>query len=147
MKKVLLMFFFSLATLISCTNNTNTSSQKYEQDIIELAKQYRFNNEIDTVNLYSLKAKVFQTIFDSEGLCSEISNGEYKWYNGQMLYYMSNEQLYDDKIINKNVIYLGTYRYEGRDYDYHVVPLYCDIEVYKNGIIDNIKEIQNSNDI
>lgn len=145
MKKIFFITLFCLVVLIGCnTSTTNSNRNDYQQEVIELAKQYRFNNEIDTVNLYSLNAKVFQTIFETEGLCDELSNKEYKWYHGQTLYYMSNEQLYDNKIINKNVIYLGTYRYEGRDSDYHVVPLYCDIEVYKNGTVDKIKEIQNS---
>jgi hypothetical protein len=128
--------------LVSCnTNTTNSNRSGYSQEVIELAKQYRFNTEIDTVNLYSLNAQVFQTIFDTEGLCNEKGR---VLYSGQTLYYISNEQLYDDKIINKSVVYLGTYRYEGKDSDYHVVPLYCDIEVYKNGIVDKIKEIQSS---
>lgn len=138
MKKILFTLLFGFVSLVSC-NNSN-----YTRESIELAKQYRFNSKIDTINLYSLNAKVFQTIFDTEDLCEELSHKEYKWFYGQTLYYISNEQLYDDKVIDKNVIYLGTYRYEGRDSEYHVVPLYCDIEIYQKGIIDKIKKMQNS---
>ncbi len=143
MKKVLFIVLFCMIVLIGC--NTNSNHSKYNQEIIEIANQFRFNDVIDTINLYSLDAKVFQTVFDKEGLCSELSDRDYKWYHGQTLYYISKEQLYDDKIINNNVIFLGTYRYEGKDSDYHTVPLYCDVEVYRKGIVDKIKKIQNSN--
>ena len=116
MKKIIFLLF-GLITIIGCHNPQT-----------EYSRQFSFNEYVDTFNLYSLEAKVFQTIGKYEGLCSEkVSVGPYG-YMGKTVYYLSSELLYDDKYINEKACFLGIYHYLAADSTYKTVPIYAALE-------------------
>ena len=157
MKKVLLICIAITAFALTSCNYINPSSKNgsltednsrhYSPEVIEWADQYHFN--FDTTKTYNLDIKVFQTIDDNECLASERSDSRYKWYNGQLIYYMTSDMIYDDKIIKEKAYLLGTYRYKTVDTirQYKVVPFYCETQYYETlkeeGFFDFIEEIQN----
>ena len=157
MKKLLLITIAAIAmTITSCNyfSNHSTGEEKnsgktkddYPPELIEMVNQYHLN--IDTTKTYNLDIKVFQTIGDDECLASERSDSRYNWYNGQLIYYMTSDMIYDDKIIKEKAYLLGTYRYKTVDTirQYKVVPFYCETGYYESlkeeGFFDLIREIQ-----
>ena len=68
----------------------------------------------------------------------------------QLVYYVTSDLIYDDKIIKDKAYLLGTYRYKTVDTirQYKVVPFYCDVDQYqslkKDGFFDLIQEIQDN---
>ncbi len=157
MKNLLLITFAAIAmTISSCSylsshfSDEEMSSGKnkddYPPELIEMVNQYHLN--IDTTKTYNLDIKVFQTIGDDECLACERSDSRYKWYNGQLIYYMTSDLIYDDKVIKEKAYLLGTYRYNTVDTirQYKVVPFYCETEYYRSlkeeGFFDFIEEIQ-----
>ena len=159
MKNLLLITFAAIAmTITSCSyfSNHSTDEEKsfgdtkddYPPELIEMANQYHLN--IDTTKTYNLDIKVFQTIGDDECLACERSDSRYKWYNGQLIYYMTSDMVYDDKIIKEKAYLLGTYRYKTVDTirQYKVVSFYCETGYYESlkeeGLFDIIREIQDN---
>ena len=123
--------------------SVNNSDKDYPPEVVEWANQYHLS--IDTTKVYDLDIKVFQSLGDYECLAHENSDRRYKWYNGQLLYYLTSEMVYDEKIIKEKAYLVGTYHYVSKDSTYRVVPFYCNIETFKNNKenFDIIKEIQN----
>jgi hypothetical protein len=130
----------------SNNSSTESDSQDYSPELIQWANQYHFN--IDTTKIYNLDIKVFQSLDDNDCLAHEKSDARYKWYNGQLIYYMTSDLIYDDKVIKEKAYLLGTYRYNTVDTirQYKVVPFYCETEYYRSlkeeGFFDFIEEIQ-----
>ena len=153
MKKVLIVFTM-FVMCASCNNFSNSNNSKNteetddtpSQELIEYANQYHLN--IDTTKTYDLNIKVLQTLDDNDCLAHECSNKQYGWYNGQLIYYMSSDMLYDDKIVKEKAYLIGTYKYKTIDTlrKYRTVPFYCEINEYENlkkdGFFDFIIEIQ-----
>ena len=153
MKKVTLIFSFILM-FIGCDNISTINKNKAEelvddqpsQELIEYANQYRLN--IDTTKTYSINIKVYQTLEENDCLALECSNERYNWYNGQLVYYVTSDMIYDEKIIKEKAYLLGTYKYKTVDTirPYRVVPFYCEINEYEklkeDGFFDFISEIQ-----
>lgn len=159
MKRLMLITIAIIAmTITSCSYFSNHSSDEdknfgkpkdeYPPELIEMANQYHLN--IDTTKTYDLNIKVFQTIGDEECLAHECSNARYGWYSGQLVYYVTSDLIYDDKIIKEKAYLLGTYRYKTVDTirQYKVVPFYCETNQYKaleeDGFFDIIQEIQDN---
>lgn len=159
MKKLLLIAFAAIAlTITSCSYFSNHSTGEgkssgktkddYPPELIEMVNQYHLN--IDTTKTYDLNIKVFQTIGDEDCLAHECSNARYGWYSGQLVYYVTSDLIYDDKIIKEKAYLLGTYKYKTVDTirQYKVVPFYCDVDQYqslkKDGFFDLIQEIQDN---
>ncbi len=159
MKKLLLFTFAAIAmTITSCSYISNHSSdeeksfgktkENYPPELIEMVNQYHLN--IDTTKTYDLNIKVFQTIGDEDCLAHECSNARYGWYSGQLIYYMTSDMIYDDKVIKEKAYLLGTYRYKTVDTirQYKVVPFYCETGYYESlkeeGFFDIIREIQDN---
>lgn len=159
MKRLLLITFAAIAlTITSCSYfpNHSTDEEKgsgktkddYPTELIEMANQYHLN--IDTTKTYNLNIKVFQTISDEDCLAHECANARYGWYSGQLIYYMTSDMIYDDKIIKEKAYLLGTYRYKTVDTirQYKVVPFYCETGYYESlkeeGFFDIIREIQDN---
>lgn len=153
MKKTILIFSIFALIFISCNNiSTNNENEDEElinqpsQELIEYAKQYHLN--IDTTKTYNINIKVFQTLDDNDCLAHECSNERYNWYNGQLVYYVTSDMVYDEKIIKEKAYLLGTYRYKTVDTIRHfrVVPFYCEINEYENlkddGFFEFILEMQ-----
>lgn len=155
MKKVTLIFSFILM-FISCDNTSTINKNEAEelvnqpsqelQELIEYADQYRLN--IDTTKTYNINIKVYQTLEENDCLAHECSNERYNWYNGQLVYYVTSDMIYDEKIIKEKAYLLGTYKYKTVDTirPYRVVPFYCEINEYeslkKEGFFDFILEMQ-----
>ncbi len=144
---------------ISCDNistnknkNENETEELFDltsqelQELIEYANQYRLN--IDTTKTYSLNIKVYQTLEENDCLANECSNERYNWYNGQLVYYVTSDMIYDEKIIQEKAYLLGTYKYKTVDTirPFRVVPFYCEINEYENlkkeGFFEFILEMQ-----
>ena len=159
MKKLLLITFAVIAMTFSSCNylssrfsdegmSSGKNNDEYPPELIEMVNQYHLN--IDTTKTYNLDIKVFQTIGDNECLADERSDSRYKWYNGQLIYYMTSDLIYDDKIIKEKAYLLGTYRYKTVDTirQYKVVPFYCETGYYEilkeEGFFDIIREIQDN---
>jgi hypothetical protein len=159
MKKLLLIAFAVIAlTITSCSYFSNHSTgvgkssgntkDDYPPELIEMVNQYHLN--IDTTKTYNLDIKVFQTIGDNECLANERSDSRFNWYNGQLIYYMTSDLIYDDKIIKEKAYLLGTYRYKTVDTirQYKVVPFYCETHYFESlkedGFFDFIQEIQDN---
>lgn len=157
MKRLLLIAIAAIAIVITSCNYVNRSSKdegekpeepivNYPPELIEMANQYHLN--IDTTKTYDLNIKVYQTLSDVECLALECSNARYGWYDGQLIYYMTSDMIFDDKIIKEKAYLVGTYRYKTVDTirQYKVVPFYCEIGHYKSlkdkGVFDLIQEIQ-----
>lgn len=144
MKRILLLIFFSLFGLISC-NKFN--SPNYTQEEIEYAKQFQFIEDslIDFDNPYNLNVKVMQSLTNYEGLCIELN--DYERYHGKIVYFISDEPLYDEKIIKDTTYFIGTYHYQSRDSIYRTVPIYTTLKTYENlyirGYIDIINDMHN----
>ena len=155
MKKVTFILSFILLFLfISCGNNSTNNKNGGEgffnqpsEELIEYANQYRLN--IDTTKTYSINIKVYQTLEENDCLALECSNERYNWYNGQLVYYVTSDMIYDEKIIKEKAYLLGTYKYKTVDTirPFRVVPFYCEINEYEklkeDGFFDFILEIQN----
>lgn len=159
MKKLLLIIFAAISMTISSCNylssrhfdeeiSSGKNNDEYPPELIEMANQYHLI--IDTAKTYNLDIKVFQTIGNNECLASERSDSRYKWYNGQLIYYLTSDLIYDDKIIKEKAYLLGTYRYKTVDTirQYKVVPFYCETDYYESlkeeGFFDLIQEIQDN---
>ena len=159
MKKLLLFTIAAIAMTFSSCNylsshfsdegmSSEKNNDEYPPELIEMANQYHLN--IDTTKTYNLDIKVFQTIGDNECLADERSDSRYNWYNGQLIYYMTSDLIYDDKIIKEKAYLLGTYRYKTVDTirQYKVVPFYCEIQYFESlkedGFFDFIQEIQDN---
>ena len=159
MKRLLLIAIAAIAIVITSCNYVNRSSKDegeipeetiidYPPELIEMANQYHLM--IDTTKVYNLDIEVFQTIGNNECLANERSDSRYKWYNGQLIYYMTSDMIYDDKIIKEKAYLLGTYRYNTVDTirQYKVVPFYCEIQYYETlkeeGFFEFIEEIQDN---
>ena len=159
MKRLLLIAIAAIAIVITSCNYVNRSSKDegekpketnidYPPELIEMANQYHLN--IDTTKTYDLNIKVFQTIGDEECLAHECSNARYGWYSGQLVYYVTSDLIYDDKIIKEKAYLIGTYKYRTVDTirQYKVVPFYCETNQYKaleeDGFFDIIQEIQDN---
>lgn len=157
MKRLLLIAIAAIAVVITSCNYANRSSKDegekpeetiidYPPELIEMANQYHLN--IDTTKTYDLNIKVYQTLSDVDCLALECSNTRYGWYNGQLIYYMTSDMIFDDKIIKEKAYLVGTYRYKTVDTirQYKVVPFYCETNQYKaleeDGFFDIIQEIQ-----
>jgi len=157
MKKLLLITIAVIAmTITSCSYFSNhfsdeeksseNTKDKYPPELIEMANQYHL--DIDTTKTYDLNIKVFQTISDDDCLAHECSNARYGWYNGQLVYYVTSDLIYDDKIFKEKAYLLGTYRYKTVDTirQYKVVPFYCETNQYKalkeEGFFEIIQKIQ-----
>ena len=157
MKKLVLIALVFAMTITSCNNSSNQSSKdeeindeetimEYPPELIEMANQYHLN--IDTTKTYDLNIKVYQTLSDEDCLALECSNTRYGWYNGQLIYYMTSDMIFDDKIFKEKAYLVGTYRYKTVDTirQYKVVPFYCETNQYRSlkekGFFDVIQEIQ-----
>lgn len=154
MNRVLFLCIMAIGVMLHSCNysipsskNENTidnkSGEEYPPEVIEWANQYHFS--FDTTRTYDLDIKVFQTLGDYECLAHENSDKRYKWYNGQLLYYMTSSMVYDEKIIKEKAYLIGTYHYVSKDSTYRVVPFYCNVETFKDkkDSFEIIKEIQN----
>lgn len=159
MKRLLLITFAVIAMMITSCNyfsshsldeerNQGNNKDEYPPELIEMVEQYHL--KIDTTKTYDLNIKVYQTLSDEECLAQECSNAKYGWYNGQLIYYMTSDMIFDDKIIKEKAYLLGTYRYKTVDTirQYKVVPFYCETHYYEslkeNGFFDLIQEIQDN---
>ena len=159
MKRLFLITIAAIAIVITSCNYVNRSSKDegeipeetiidYPPELIEMANQYHLM--IDTTKVYNLDIEVFQTIGNNECLANERSDSRYTWYNGQLIYYMTSDMIYDDKIIKEKAYLLGTYRYKTVDTirQYKVVPFYCETGYYESlkeeGFFDIIREIQDN---
>lgn len=159
MKRLILIATAAIAMTITSCNylsshfsdeemSSGKNKDEYPPELIEMVNQYHLN--IDTTKTYNLDIKVFQTIGDNECLASERSDSRYKWYNGQLIYYMTTDMIYDDKVIKEKAYLLGTYRYKTVDTirQYKVVPFYCETGYYEtlkeDGFFDFIQKIQDN---
>ena len=154
MKNFLIVFsmfmLFASCNNFSNSNNRDSSTEETDftpsQELIDFANQYHLN--IDTTKTYDMNIKVYQTLDDNDCLAHECSNNQYRWYNGQLIYYMSSDMLYDDKIVKEKAYLIGTYKYKTIDTlrQYRTVPFYCEIneyEILKNeGFFDFIIDLQ-----
>lgn len=138
--------FFSNHSSFEGEEDSITSRDKYPPELVEMINQYHLR--IDTTTMYDINIKVYQTLSDDECLALECSNQRYGWYNGQLIYYMTSDMVFDDKIIKEKAYLIGTYRYKTVDTirQYKVVPFYCETNKYEtlkgNGFFDLIQEIQ-----
>ena len=126
--KGLLMCLIAIGFLFASCNNSLTDSL----ELTEYAKQFHFN--IDTTKTYDMNIKVFQSLDDCECLAQECSNDLLELYNGQVLYYVSPDLVYDGKIIKEKAYLFGTYHYVSNDNMNRVVPFYCEISQYKKNV-------------
>ena len=107
MKTLSLIIPFFALLFVGCNNySTNTNDNdsdevtyKPSQELIDYANQYHLN--IDTTNTYNINIKVFQTLDDNDCLAHECSNDRLGFYNGQLVYYVTSDMVYDDKIIKE----------------------------------------------
>lgn len=134
--------------LFGCNTNVANQKNEYTEEDVEWANKFRFKDNVDTINLHHLIAKVSQTTAENEGLCYDTSNDDYMSHEPKMLYFISDEQLWDEKTINEKVCLIGTFYYRSRDSLYRTIPMFCSLDTYKYllnaGIIEFRKEIQNS---
>ena len=72
-----------------------------------LEKPLNYENKMET------SFKVFQ-VLGSAALASEISNKEYKWYNGNTVAILGENYYSDQVIIVKNPMQVGTYSYTNK---------------------------------
>ena len=129
---------------VSCFNSSNQDSNDvYPEELREVASQYNIIENIDTVNLVSLNAKVFQVLDENTCLAQEISSEEYNWYLGNIIQVLTNDLLFDEKIIDGDYVLLGTYHYQSADSVPRTVKLYSDIDYFRNNktYIEKIREI------
>ena len=153
MKRILLLCFVACGLLLSSCNNTTSSNKSsksetvadnelveyYPPELIEWAQQYHL--KIDTTKTYDMDIQIFQSLGDYEGLGNEKSSF---LYNGQLLYYVSNDMVYDEKVIKEKAYMMGTYHYTSKDSTYRVVPFYCSVDAYNENRdkFDLILELQ-----
>lgn len=80
--------------------------------LLQLFKQLSYI-ELTYENKTETSFKVFQ-VLGSSALASEISNKEYKWYNGNTVVILG-ENFYSDQIVNiKKPQRVGTYNYTNK---------------------------------
>lgn len=145
MKKLLFILMMCLS-IISCnTNVTTDSGNTYDPEFVDYAKQFNLLENIDTINLVPINAQAFQILDEKTCLATELSNKEYNWYHGNILYIFTNELLYDDIIINDKLVLLGTYHYTSRDSLPRTVKAYATQDFYKEykDVFIDIKNINN----
>ena len=125
---------------MSC-NNSSTSN-KYDKEFIEFAKQFNLLENIDTINSVHIDAEAFQ-IFNKY-MCLATENG-HPW--GDIIFIFTYDLLYDDVILNDEFILLGTFQYTTEDSTHRTVKAYSskDFYVKNNKIFTIIKEINNQN--
>lgn len=146
MKKILVLIL-SLVCLIACNTGKGGKTYSLKENIpskeyIEFMSQYHIIDSSE-FKLESINAKIFQTLDEYEGLAYLCSNKQYGWYNGIIIYVISDDILYDDKIIKGNFYFVGTYKYTRRDSLKATVPLYMSKKVYDlegKNTINNIRE-------
>ena len=136
----------SFSNHLDAVEDVTINENNYPPELVEMINQYHLR--IDTTTMYDINIKVYQTLSDDECLALECSNQRYGWYNGQLIYYMTSDMVFDDKIIKEKAYLIGTYRYKTVDTirQYKVVPFYCETNKYEtlkeNGFFDLIREIQ-----
>ena len=149
MKKVLVLILGMLC-LFSCGNDnsgngkTVVKKNSYKKETVDWGKQFKIANSLDTTQTTNIDVKVLQTIGETECLAITCSNKQYGWYNGDIVYYISNDLLYDDKIIKDKVYFIGTYTYTTRNEMQKTVPVYWSAKndrTFLNNVISIIKDI------
>ena len=94
---------FAALFVIGLVNEKSAESDPVQY----LEKPVSYENKQET------SFKVFQVLGDA-ALASEISNKEYKWYNGNTVVLLG-ENFYSDQIVNvKNPQRVGTYSYTNK---------------------------------
>ena len=89
------------------SNSDNVGTETKTDPIQYLEKPISYENKKET------SFKVFQVIGNA-ALASEISNKEYKWYNGNTVLILG-ENFYSDQVVTiKNPMRVGTYNYTTR---------------------------------
>lgn len=89
------------------SNSDNVGTETKTDPIQYLEKPVSYENKKET------SFKVFQVIGNA-ALASEISDKEYKWYNGNTVLILG-EDFYSDQVVTiKNPIRVGTYNYTTR---------------------------------
>ena len=144
MKKILLIVLVICLSVISCnTNVTTNAGGSYNSEFADYAKQFNFLESIDTINLVQVNAKTFQVIDENSCLANELTNKEYGWYHGNIVYILTDALLYDNLVFNDKFILLGTYHYVSMDTTFRTVKAYVSEHFYKTNIefFDKIKEI------
>lgn len=145
MKKLPILAILCMLALIFSCNKVSTKSIEDDEEFREMAEPFNIIDNIDTVNLIPINAKVFQVLDENTCLANELSNEKYKWYNGDIIMIMSEELLFDNKVFEGDFILLGTYHYQSVDSMPRTVKLYSDYEFFRQSrtAIYKIREINN----
>lgn len=142
MKKILvLVFVLGLCGLFSC-NNSSQKGKRVSAEYIEWCSQFNII-DVDTANICKVNIEAFQILDENTCLARECLKNLDECYIGNVVYYVTDNILYDNIIIKEDAYFVGTYTYNTKVGNITTVQMFVNTDFYKENkeFFDIIKEI------